>query len=232
MNDRFSRTRMLLGSEAMEKLKKAKVCVMGVGGVGGYVVEALARCGVGEIHIADNDTVSVSNINRQIIATEKTVGMPKTELIKQRVKSICSETKVVCYPIFYLPGATEPDFSMFDYVVDAIDTVSAKIDIAVKCEKLGVPLISSMGTGNKLDPTAFKVADIYKTKVCPLARVMRYELKKRNVRGLKVVYSEEQPREKVENPENDRAPASVAFVPPVAGFVIASEVIRDLTERV
>ena len=230
MLDRFSRTRMLLGSEAMEKLKNAKVCVLGLGGVGGYVVEALARSGVGELHIVDNDSVSVSNINRQIIATEKTVGMPKTELVKERVKSICIDTKVVCYPMFYLPGENELDFSRFDYVVDAIDTVSAKIDIAVKCEKLGVPLISSMGTGNKLDPTAFRVADIYKTKVCPLARVMRYELKKRNVKHLKVVYSEEVPREKVETKEGDRAPASVAFVPPVAGFVIASEVIKDISK--
>lgn len=228
MLDRFSRTRMLLGAEAMEKLNNAKVCVLGLGGVGGYVVEALARSGIGEIHIVDNDSVSVSNINRQIIATEKTVGMPKTELICERVKSICSETKVVCYSMFYLPGESEIDFSQFDYVVDAIDTVSAKIDIAVKCERLGVPLISSMGTGNKLDPTAFRVADIYKTKVCPLARVMRYELKKRNVKHLKVVYSEEVPREKVETKDGDRAPASVAFVPPVAGFVIASEVVKDL----
>ena len=228
MLDRFSRTRMLLGSEAMEKLNKAKVCVLGLGGVGGYVVEALARSGIGEIHIVDNDSISVSNINRQIIATEKTVGMPKTELVKDRIKSICSETKVVTYSMFYLPGENEVDFSQFDYVVDAIDTVSAKIDIAVKCEKLGVPLISSMGTGNKLDPTAFRVADIYKTKVCPLARVMRYELKKRNVKHLKVVYSEEIPKEKVEIKEGDRAPASVAFVPPVAGFVIASEVVKDL----
>ncbi len=228
MIDRFSRTRMLLGEEAMKKLKNAKVCVLGLGGVGGYVVEALARSGVGEIHIVDNDSVSVSNINRQIIATEKTVGMPKTELIYERVKNICSETKVVCYSMFYLPEENKLDFKQFDYVVDAIDTVSAKIDIAVRCEKLGVPLISSMGTGNKLDPTAFRVADIYKTKVCPLARVMRYELKKRNVKHLKVVYSEEIPKEKIETKEGDRAPASVAFVPPVAGFVIASEVVKDL----
>lgn len=228
MLDRFSRTRMLLGAEAMEKLNNAKVCVLGLGGVGGYVVEALARSGVGELHVVDNDSVSVSNINRQIIATEKTVGMPKTELVRERVKQICSETKVVCYNMFYLPGESEIDFTEFDYVIDAIDTVSAKIDIAVKCEQLGVPLISSMGTGNKLDPTAFRVADIYKTKVCPLARVMRYELKKRNVKHLKVVYSEEVPKEKVETKEGDRAPASVAFVPPVAGFVIASEVVKDL----
>ena len=230
MLDRFSRTRMLLGSDTMDKLKNARVCVFGLGGVGGYVVEALARSGVGELHVVDNDSVSVSNINRQIIATEKTVGMPKTDLIKERVQSICSETKVVCYNLFYLPDETEFDFSGFDYVVDAVDTVSAKIDIIVKCTEAGVPVISSMGTGNKLDPTAFRVADIYKTKVCPLARVMRYELKKRGIKSLKVVYSEEQPREKVEGKEGDRAPASVAFVPPVAGFVIASEVVKDISE--
>lgn len=233
MINRFSRTEQLLGSEAMKKLKGSRVAVFGIGGVGGYVVESLVRSGIGEIHLIDNDTVSLSNINRQIIATEKTIGMPKTEVMAARIKDICPDAIVVCHNMFYLPGA-EFDFSMFDYVVDAIDTVKAKIEIAVKCSELGVPLISSMGTGNKLDPTGFRVADIYKTKVCPLAKVMRYELKKRGVKKLTVVYSDELPVKAMAESEETKggrpAPGSVAFVPPAAGLVIASKVIKDITE--
>ena len=235
MLDRFSRTRYLLGKEAMEKLNKSKVVIFGIGGVGGYVAEALARSGIGEIHLVDNDSISVSNINRQIIATEKTVGMPKAELMAARIHDICSETKVVCHKIFYDPETVDFPFEDYDYVIDAIDSVKAKIGLIVKCTEKKVPIISSMGTGNKLDPVGFKVADIYKTKVCPLAKVMRYELKKRGVKKLKVVYSEEQPiKPQYEGKEATAlrpAPASVSFVPPVAGYIIASEVVKDLIKE-
>ncbi len=235
MLDRFSRTRYLLGKEAMEKLNKSKVVIFGIGGVGGYVAEALARSGVGEIHLVDADNISVSNINRQIIATEKTVGMPKAEVMANRILDICSETKVVVHEIYYDPDKTEFPFEEFDYVVDAIDSVKSKIGIITYCDNKKVPVISSMGTGNKLDPKGFKVADIYKTKVCPLAKVMRYELKKRGVKKLKVVYSEEIPQkpqyEGKEAQSTRPAPASVPFVPPVAGFIIASEVVFDLIKE-
>ena len=236
MINRFSRTELLLGSSAMEKLKNSRVAVFGIGGVGGYVVEALVRSGIGTVDIIDNDTVSVSNINRQIIATEKTVGMPKVDAMEQRIHEICSETKVVKHNLFYLPETADMfDFSVYDYVVDAIDTVKGKIDIVVKCAEAGVPVISSMGAGNKLDAAAFKVADIYKTKVCPLAKVMRYELKKRGIKKLKVVYSEEMPLKPKflsEETKGERpAPGSVAFVPSVAGLIIAGEVIKDLCKK-
>ncbi|MBQ3111030.1 MAG: tRNA threonylcarbamoyladenosine dehydratase [Clostridia bacterium] len=231
MNERFSRTELLIGTDAMEKLKNSHVCVFGVGGVGGYVCEALARSGVGYLTLVDNDTVSVSNINRQIFALTSTVGMLKTAAAKERLTDINPGIKITEHNMFYLPEtADEIDLTQFDYVVDAIDTVTAKIYLAQKCAELNVPLISSMGTGNKLDPTAFEVTDIYKTSVCPLARVMRTELKKRNVKKLKVVYSKEQPENAVADSSNGRhAPGSNAFVPSVAGLVIASEVIKDLT---
>lgn len=230
MNERFSRTELLIGTDAMEKLKNSHVCVFGVGGVGGYVCEALARSGVGYLTLVDNDTVSVSNINRQIFALTSTVGMLKTAAAKERLTDINPGIKITEHNMFYLPEtADEIDLTQFDYVVDAIDTVTAKIYLAQKCAELNVPLISSMGTGNKLDPTAFEVTDIYKTSVCPLARVMRTELKKRNVKKLKVVYSKEQPKNAVADSSNGRhAPGSNAFVPSVAGLVIASEVIKDL----
>ena len=231
MNERFSRTELLIGTDAMEKLKNSHVCVFGVGGVGGYVCEALARSGVGYLTLVDNDTVSVSNINRQIFALTSTVGMLKTAAAKERLTDINPGIKITEHNMFYLPEtANEIDLTEFDYVVDAIDTVTAKIYLAQTCDELNVPLISSMGTGNKLDPTAFEVTDIYKTSVCPLARVMRTELKKRNVKKLKVVYSKEQPENAVADSSNGRhAPGSNAFVPSVAGLVIASEVIKDLT---
>lgn len=230
MNERFSRTELLLGSDAMEKLKNAHVCVFGVGGVGGYVCEALARSGVGALTLVDNDTVSVSNINRQIFALTSTVGMMKTAAAKKRLTDINPDIKIIEYNMFYLPETADAiDLSQFDYVVDAIDTVTAKIYLAQKCDELNVPLIASMGTGNKLDPTQFEVTDIYKTSVCPLARVMRTELKKRGVKKLKVVYSKEQPQNKVADSQNGRhSPGSCAFAPSVAGLVIASEVIKDL----
>lgn len=224
MSEKFIRTEKLIGTSGMEILAKSRVAVFGIGGVGGHVAEALVRSGIGQLDIIDNDIVCESNINRQIFATEKTVGMQKTESALQRLKEINSGCIVNRHDIFFMPDTSGLiDFSEFDYVVDAIDTVTGKIEIIVQSQKAGVPVISSMGAGNKLDPTAFEVADIYKTSVCPLARVMRRELKKRDVRKLKVVYSKEQP-------VTTRAdfPASCAFVPSVAGLIIAGEVIKDL----
>lgn len=234
MAEWFSRTEMLIGKEAIEKLKKSCVAVFGIGGVGGYTVEALARSGVGNIHLIDNDTVSLTNINRQIIATHETIGMQKTSVAKERILSINPECKVFTYDIFYSPETSGLfDFSKFDYVVDAIDTVTGKINLVMQSQESKIPIISSMGTGNKMDPTKFQVADIYKTSVCPLAKVMRHELKKRGVKKLKVVYSEEQPiTHKSESNEKiigrRSTPASNSFVPPVAGLIIAGEVIKDI----
>ena len=240
MENQFIRTQMLVGKQGIEKLKNSTVAVFGVGGVGGYTVEALARSGVGTIVIIDNDTVSLSNINRQIIATHDTLGMLKTDAAEMRIKSINPDCTVVKHNCFFLPeNADSFDFSKYDYVVDAIDTVSGKIELVMKAISEGTPIISSMGAGNKLDPTQFEVSDISKTSVCPLARVMRRELKKRGVNHLKVVYSKEQavtPFEADEiKDEKDFArrralPGSVAFVPSVAGLIIAGEVIKDLTK--
>ena len=194
MEEPFSRTELLLGKENMEKLKKARVCIFGIGGVGGYVAEALARSGVGHLELVDSDVVSPSNLNRQIIATRDTLGRPKAEVMKERILSVNPEAEVITHRCFYLPETEgQFDFTRYDYVVDAIDTVAGKISLAVEAEAAGTPLISSMGAGNKLDPAAFRVADIYDTRVCPLARVMRKELKKRGVKRLKVVYSRELP---------------------------------------
>ncbi len=229
MSNKFSRTEMLLGKENMDKLKAAHVAVFGLGGVGGHVCEALARCGIGSFTLFDNDTVSESNLNRQIIATVDTIGMAKTDAMKERILSINPEAKITLRQTFYLPeNANEYPLDEFDYVIDAIDTVSAKIELAVRAEKLGIPIISSMGTGNKLDPTQFKITDIYKTSVCPLARVMRRELKLRNVKSLKVLYSEEIPIKPNVDSEGKRVPGSTSFVPSVAGLIIASEVVKDL----
>ena len=231
MDERFNRTGYLLGEEGLIKLNNSRVIVFGLGGVGGYAVEALARAGVGEIGLVDNDVVSVTNINRQIIATEDTVGKAKTELFAGRVKKINPTCKVNEYNMFYLPETADKiDLSYYDYVVDAIDTVSAKIALAENSFKAGVKIISSMGTGNKLDPTAFKVADISETKVCPLAKVIRRELKKRGIKGLKTVYSEEEPVISCigETENKKRIPASISFVPPVCGMIMAGEVIKDI----
>lgn len=234
MTERFSRSELLLGKEAMEKLKNSSVIVFGVGGVGGYVTEALARTGIGALALVDNDIVSVSNINRQIIATEDTIGKSKVDVWEKRIHSINPNCDVELYNMFYLPETSDKiDLSKYDYIIDAVDTVSAKIFLAVSAEKLGVPIISSMGAGNKLDPTMFGVSDIYKTSVCPLARVMRTELRKRGVKKLKVVYSKEQavkPKQNEENAEKKPIPGSLAFVPSVAGLIIASEVVKDLTK--
>ena len=223
MKEQFSRTAQLLGNENVEKLFDKHVIVFGVGGVGGYVVEALARSGVGKISIVDNDVVNESNINRQIIALHSTVGMQKVEVLKNRILDINPKCQVFVHNQFFLPeNSNDFDFSIYDYVVDAVDTVTAKLEIIKKSKESNVPVISSMGTGNKLNPMGFKVSDISKTKVCPLARVMRNELKKRGISKVKCVYSEENPVIQTQTP------ASVAFVPPVAGLLIASEVVKDL----
>ena len=221
--EQFERTRMLIGNEGLNKLKKSSVAVFGIGGVGGYAVEALARSGVGTIDIIDNDTVNETNINRQIIATHKTLGRYKVDVMKERIEDINRSAIVNTHKCFFLPeNSDEFDFSKYSYIVDAIDTVTAKIEIILKAQKANVPVISSMGTGNKLDPTKLEVSDIYKKKMCPLAKVMRRELKQRGIKKLKVVYSSEEPVTKL------RIPASVAFVPSVAGMIIAGEVIKDL----
>lgn len=229
----LERTKLLLTEEAVEKLKNAHVAVLGIGGVGGYVVEALARGGVGRLTLIDNDTISNSNINRQIVATIDRIGEYKTDVMKERVLSINPETQIRVFRCFFLPDTNAEflPFSQYDYVVDAIDTVSAKIELAVRAQNEKFPLISSMGTGNKLDPTAFQVADIYETKVCPLAKVMRKELRERNIDKLKVVYSQEEPMKPTEviaQGSRRATPGSVSFVPPVAGLIIAGEVIKDL----
>lgn len=230
MIDQFSRTEMLIGSVALNKLKNSCVAVFGIGGVGGYVVEALARSGVGCIHLIDNDTVALSNINRQIIATHETVGISKTLAAKKRILSINPKCKVFTHDIFYTPEISDKfDFSQFDYVADAIDTVTGKIGLVMQAQAAGAPIISSMGTGNKMDPTRFRVADIYKTSVCPLAKVMRHELKKRGVKKLKVVYSDEIPSShSIASDQRRSVPASNSFVPPVAGMIIAGEIIKDM----
>ena len=238
--DPFSRTRLLLGSYAMEKLNNARVAVFGLGGVGGYVVEALARSGVGALDLIDHDTISPTNINRQILATVDTVGIGKAEAAKQRVLSINPQIKVNAIQKLYGPDtADEFDFSQYDYVVDAIDTVTGKLALVTAAQAAGTPIISSMGTGNKLDPTRFQIADISKTSVCPLARIMRKECAKRGIQHLKVLYSTEDPVPSdpsaltdEELPEGRRAlPGSVAFGPSVAGLIIAGEVIKDMTSE-
>ena len=248
MVNMFSRTELLLGKEAMEKLAKARVAVFGIGGVGGHVAEALVRSGVQNIDLIDNDKVSLTNINRQIIATTKTVGRYKTEVMKERILEINPECKVNIYNCFYLPETKDEfDFSQYSYIVDAVDTVTAKIQLVVEAQEKNVPIISSMGAGNKLNPAEFEVADIYKTSVCPLAKVMRKELKKRNIKHLKVVYSKEEALTPIENIQTEErvspeevefksakrraTPGSVAFVPSVAGLIIASEVIKDLSYK-
>ena len=235
MLDQFSRTELLLGKPAMEYLAGCHVAVFGIGGVGGYVCEALARSGVGEFDLIDNDKVCPSNINRQIIATVKTVGQYKTDVMKERILDINPEAVVNTYRCFFLPeNASDFPFEKYDYVIDAIDTVTAKIELVMQCQKAGIPIMSSMGAGNKLDPTMFRVADIYKTSMDPLAKVMRHELKKRGVKKLKVVYSEENPvRPAMEITDGARRsiPGSTAFVPSVAGLIIAGEVIRDLAAK-
>ncbi len=222
--DQFQRTRQLLGSEEVDRLQEASVLLFGIGGVGGFTCEALARAGVGRIHIVDKDVVDVTNINRQIIATHDTVGRPKVDVMKERLLSINPDIRVEATECFYLPDrAAEFDFGAYDYVIDAIDNVSAKLSIICEAKAAGTPVISSMGTGNKLDPTRFEIADIHKTSVCPLAKVIRKGLKDRGIKDVKVLYSREEPVR-----TGLRTPASVSFVPSVAGLIIAGEVIKDL----
>lgn len=248
--NQFTRTELLLGKEAMEILTRSRVAVFGIGGVGGYTVEALVRSGVGTIDIVDNDKVCLTNLNRQLIATHKTIDKYKVDVMRDRILEINPEAVVNVHKCFFLPETKDEfDFSSYSYVVDAVDTVTAKIELVMQAQAAGVPIISSMGAGNKLDPAGFQVADIYKTTVCPLAKVMRRELKKRGVKQLKVVYSQEEPLRPVEDvsavcetdgicpPEGESKPTgrrdipgSTAFVPPVVGLIIAGEVIRDLTK--
>lgn len=248
MSEQFSRTELLIGSVGLNKLEKARVAVFGVGGVGGYVVEALARSGIGTIDIIDADKVCLSNLNRQIIATHKTIGAYKVDVAKERILDINPNAVVHAHKCFYLPETADQfDFSQYDYVVDAIDTVTGKLELVMRAKQANTPIISSMGAGNKMDPTAFRVADIYKTNVCPLAKVMRRELKKCSIEKLKVVYSEEKPLtpimeadsqhtcDAIENVREGSArrqtPGSNAFVPSVAGLIIASEVIKDIIAK-
>lgn len=235
--DQYSRTRFLLGAEGMEKLKNARVAVFGLGGVGGYVVEALARSGVGALDLVDHDTISLTNINRQLFATHDTIGMDKCQAAKSRVLSIDPSIHVNTIKAFYMPDtAADFDFSQYDYVVDAVDTVTAKLALITAAKEAGTPIISSMGTGNKLDPTKFQIADISKTSICPLARIMRKECAKRGIKHVKVLFSTEdamtpQCDSTEEMPEGRRAlPGSVSFVPSVAGLIIAGEVIKDLVK--
>ena len=229
MKEQFSRTEMLIGKTGLEALKNARVAVFGIGGVGGHAAEALVRSGVGHIDIIDNDVVAESNINRQIFALKSTVGRDKVEAAKERLLDINPDVKINTFKVFYSPETSHLfDFNQYDYVVDAIDSITGKIEIVMQAQSCNVPVISSMGAGNKLNPEMFEVADIYKTSVCPLAKVMRHELKKRNVKKLKVVFSKETPIKSSMSNENKRIPASIAFVPSVAGLIIAGEVVKDL----
>ncbi len=236
MENQFERTELLLGKDGIKKLAASRAAVFGIGGVGGYAAEALARAGIGAIDLIDSDKVSVSNINRQIIATHKTVGKYKVDVMAERMAEINPNIKVRAFRTFYLPETEEEfDFKNYDYIIDAVDTVTAKIALVVNANKANTPIISSMGAGNKLDPAAFEVADIYETSVCPLAKVMRYELRRRGIKKLKVVYSKEKPinpigslKGSVSSDLRKAVPGSVSFVPSVAGLIIAGEVIKDL----
>ncbi len=251
MLNQFSRTELLFGSDGMERLKSCRVAVFGIGGVGGYAAEALARSGIGALDLIDDDRICLTNLNRQIYALRSTVGKYKTDVAEQRIHDINPEIQVYNHKCFYMPDTSgQFNFREYDYVIDAIDTVTGKLEIIQNAQKSGVPVISCMGAGNKLDPTAFRVADIYQTKVCPLARTIRYECRKRGIQKLKVVYSEEQPRKPIEETENScrthcicppgtarkctvrrDIPGSTAFVPSVAGLILAGEVIKDLLKK-
>ena len=251
MLNQFSRTQLLLGKEIIDRLAKKKVAIFGIGGVGGYVCEALVRSGIGAFDLIDDDKICLTNLNRQIIATRKTIGLYKVDVMKERILEINPSAEVTIHKCFFLPeNADEFNFEEYDYIVDAVDTVSAKIELIMRAKEKNIPIISAMGAGNKLDPTKFKVTDIYKTKVCPLARVMRKEMKKRGIRNLKVVYSEEEPIRPLEDmsiscrnhcvcpPGTKRKctqrrdiPGSTAFVPAVAGLIIAGEIIKDFSKK-
>ena len=250
MQDQFSRTELLIGKEGIEKLKKSKVAIFGIGGVGSYVLEGCVRAGIGNFILVDDDKICLTNLNRQIIATRKTVGKPKVEVAKERILEINHDANVEIYQEFFMPDSKEILDKSVDYIIDAVDTVTAKIELVVRANKLNIPIISSMGTGNKLDPTRFEVTDIYKTSICPLAKVMRKELRARGIKGLKVIYSKEEPIKQKETPEiscknncicppgtkrkctaRNQVPASISFVPSVAGLIIAGEVIKDILSK-
>lgn len=225
MVNQFDRTESLIGTESLEKLSKTTVAVFGIGGVGGYVVEALSRCGIGNLVLIDNDDINITNLNRQIIALHSTIGQSKVEVAKKRILDINPNINIEIHKEFFMPETSSKfDFTKYNYVVDAIDSVTGKIELVMKAQESNIPIISSMGTGNKLHPELFEISDIYKTSVCPLAKVMRGELKKRGVKKLKVLYSKEMPIKTA----GQRIPASISFVPPVAGLIIAGEVVRDL----
>ncbi len=234
MLNQFSRTELLIGKENIEKLKNAKVAIFGIGGVGSFVVEGLVRAGIQNFVLIDNDKVCLTNLNRQIIATQSTIGKPKVEVAKERILQINPNANVEIYQEFFMPDSKGILDNTITYIVDAIDTVSAKIELVIRANKLNIPIISSMGTGNKLDPTQFEVTDIYKTSVCPLAKVMRKELKNRGIKKLKVVYSKEEPKKinydvlEDEGDNKKKTPGSISFVPSVAGLIIAGEVIKDI----
>lgn len=229
MLNQFSRTELLIGKEGIKKLQNSKVAIFGIGGVGSFVVEGLVRAGIGKFVLVDKDTVDITNLNRQIIATRKTVGKPKVEIAKERILEINPDAKVEIYQQFFMPDSEEILDNTVDYVVDAVDTVTAKIELVVRANKLNIPIISSMGTGNKLDPTRFEVTDIYKTSVCPLAKVMRKELRTRGIEKLKVVYSKEEPIKL--NDAKKQVPGSVSFVPSVVGLIIVGEVVKDIIKK-
>lgn len=250
MLNQFSRTELLIGKEGIEKLQNSKVAVFGIGGVGSFVVEGLVRAGVGNFILVDDDKVCLTNLNRQIIATRKTVGKPKVEVAKERILEINPNAKVEIYQQFFMPDSEEILDNTVDYIVDAVDTVTAKIELVVRANKLNIPIISSMGTGNKLDPTRFEVTDIYKTSICPLAKVMRKELRTRGIEKLKVVYSKEEPIKPDDNSEiscktncicppgtkrkctaRNQVPGSISFVPSVVGLIIAGEVVKDIIKK-
>ena len=230
--NKFSRAELLIGKQSLEKLQKSKVAIFGIGGVGSYVVEGLARSGIGNFILVDNDEVSETNINRQIIATTKTIGMPKVEVAKERILEINPDANIEIFKEFFMPDSKDFFDESVDYIVDCIDTITGKIELVLRANKLHIPIISCMGTGNKLDPTRFEVADIYKTEVCPLAKVMRKELKTRNIKKLKVVYSKEDPIKIMnglkEGISKKQTPGSISFVPSVAGLIIAGEVVKDI----
>lgn len=234
MTDQFSRSEMIFGREAMQKLKNSRIAVFGIGGVGSSAAEALVRGGIGAVDLFDNDIISVTNLNRQIIALHSTIGQYKADAAKSRFLDINPDCRITAHKIFYsAKNSSEFDFSVYDYIIDAIDTVSSKIEIIINAKKCGVPVISSMGTGNKTDPSSFEADDIYKTSVCPLARVMRCELRKRGIKSLRVVYSKEKPSAPGtaadDTPQGRHVPGSASFAPPAAGFIIAGEAIKDLT---
>ena len=232
MQNQFSRTELLIGKKGIEKLKNTKVAIFGLGGVGSYVLEACVRAGIGNFVLVDKDEVDITNLNRQIIATRKTIGKPKVEVAKERILEINPDANVGIYKEFFMPETKGILDESIDYIVDAVDTVTAKIELVVRANKLNIPIISSMGTGNKLDPTKFEVADIYKTSVCPLAKIMRKELKIREIKKLKVVYSKEEPIKRQESNElGKQVPASISFVPSVAGLIIAGEVVKDILKE-